>query len=243
MAKTKGYRWNEDDCCWYRRLNEETGKYPDRAAEIGHELLRNGYAICIHDAEITEKAITGDYEKERVREIAKEIGIDVHNKPDSQEICFVKDNDYAGDVKKHSKKRIEEGYFVDTKGNVLGKHKGIVNYTIGQRKGLGIAFGKPMFVIDINAKKNTVVLGDNEDLFNKVVIAKDVNLIAFDEITEPVRVEAKIRYSAKPSPATVYKIDNNKIKIVFDEPQRAITKGQSVVMYNGDVVVGGGIIC
>ena len=185
----------------------------------------------------------GDYEKERVREIAKEIGIDVHNKPDSQEICFVKDNDYAGYVKKHSKKRIEEGYFVDTKGNVLGKHKGIVNYTIGQRKGLGIAFGKPMFVIDINAKKNTVVLGDNEDLFNKVVIAKDVNLIAFDEITEPVRVEAKIRYSAKPSPATVYKIDNNKIKIVFDEPQRAITKGQSVVMYNGDVVVGGGIIC
>ena len=129
----------------------------------------------------------GDYEKERVREIAKEIGIDVHNKPDSQEICFVKDNDYAGYVKKHSKKRIEEGYFVDTKGNVLGKHKGIVNYTIGQRKGLGIAFGKPMFVIDINAKKNTVVLGDNEDLFNKVVIAKDVNLIAFDEITEPVR--------------------------------------------------------
>ena len=100
-----------------------------------------------------------------------------------------------------------------------------------------------MFVIDINAKKNTVVLGDNENLFNKVVIAKDVNLIAFDEITEPVRVEAKIRYSAKPSPATVYKIDNNKIKIVFDEPQRAITKGQSVVMYNGDVVVGGGIIC
>ena len=138
---------------------------------------------------------------------------------------------------------IKEGNFVDTKGNVLGKHKGIVNYTIGQRKGLGIAFGKPMFVIDINAKKNTVVLGDNEDLFNKVVIAKDVNLIAFDEITEPVRVEAKIRYSAKPSPATVYRIDNNKIKIVFDEPQRAITKGQSVVMYNGDVVVGGGIIC
>ena len=98
-------------------------------------------------------------------------------------------------------------------------------------------------VVDINAKKNTVVLGDNENLFNKVVIAKDVNLIPFDDITEPIRVEAKIRYSAKPSPATVYKIDNNKIKIVFDEPQRAITKGQSVVMYNGDVVVGGGIIC
>ena len=135
------------------------------------------------------------------------------------------------------------GKILSTDGRELGTHDGLMYYTIGQRKGLGIAFGKPMFVVDINAKKNTVVLGDNEDLFNKVVIAKDVNLIPFDDITEPIRVEAKIRYSAKPSPATVYKIDNNKIKIVFDEPQRAITKGQSVVMYNGDVVVGGGIIC
>ena len=186
----------------------------------------------------------GDYEKDRVREIAKEMGMDVHNKPDSQEICFVKDNDYAGYVKKHSKKRIEEGFFVDTKGNVLGKHNGIINYTIGQRKGLGIALGKPMFVVDIDPVRNTVVLGDNEDIFNKVLIAKDVNFISIDGVKEdePIRVEAKIRYSAKPSPATVYKHGEDAIKIVFDEPQRAITKGQSVVMYNGDVVVGGGII-
>ena len=130
----------------------------------------------------------GDYEKEKVREIAKEIGIDVHNKPDSQEICFVKDNDYAGYVKKHSPKKIEEGYFIDTKGNILGKHKGIIHYTIGQRKGLGIAFGKPMFVVDIDPVKNTVILGDNEDIFKKGLIAKDFNLISIDDIKEPIKV-------------------------------------------------------
>ena len=185
----------------------------------------------------------GGYTKDKIREIAKEIGLSVYNKKDSEEICFIPDNNHGRYISEARPLEVVPGNFVDKNGNILGQHKGIVYYTIGQRKGLGIAFGKPMFVIEINAKKNTVVLGDNEDLFNKVVIAKDVNLIAFDEITEPVRVEAKIRYSAKPSPATVYKIDNNKIKIVFDEPQRAITKGQSVVMYNGDVVVGGGIIC
>ena len=170
------------------------------------------------------------------------MGMDVHNKPDSQEICFVKDNDYAGYVKKHSKKRIEGGYFVDTNGNVLGRHKGIIHYTIGQRKGLGIAFGKPMFVVDIDPVKNTVILGGNEDIFSKELIATDVNLISIDKIDEPIRVQAKIRYSAKPSPATIYNNGENSIKIVFDEPQRAITKGQSVVMYDGDIVVGGGII-
>lgn len=184
----------------------------------------------------------GDYEKEKVREIAKEIGIDVHNKPDSQEICFVKDNDYAGYVKKHSPKKIEEGYFIDTKGNILGKHKGIIHYTIGQRKGLGIAFGKPMFVVDIDPVKNTVILGDNEDIFKKGLIAKDFNLISIDDIKEPIRVTAKHRYSAKPSPATLSKIDEEHIKVVFDDPQRAITKGQSVVFYDNDVVIGGGII-
>jgi tRNA-specific 2-thiouridylase len=168
--------------------------------------------------------------------------MEVHDKPDSQEICFVKDNDYAGYVKKHSKKRINPGNFVDKLGNVLGRHQGIIHYTIGQRKGLGIAFGKPMFVVDINAKKNQVILGDNEDLFNRELFAKDVNLISVEEIKDGIRVEAKIRYSAKPSKATVYNNGDGKIKIVFDEPQRAITKGQSVVMYNKDVVIGGAII-
>lgn len=222
--------------------DEETGRYQLKKSVTDKK--DQTYALYNLTQEQLEHTLLpiGDYEKDKVREIAKEMGMDVHNKPDSQEICFVKDNDYAGYVKKHSKKRIEDGYFVDTKGNVLGRHKGIIHYTIGQRKGLGIAFGKPMFVVDIDPVKNTVILGGNEDIFNKGLIATDVNLISIDKIEEPIRVQAKIRYSAKPSPATVYKQDENSIKIVFDEPQRAITKGQSVVMYDGDLVVGGGII-
>ena len=222
--------------------DEETGRYLLKKSVTDKK--DQTYALYNLTQEQLEHTLLpiGEFEKERVREIAKEMGMDVHNKPDSQEICFVKDNDYAGYVKKHAKRRIDPGFFVDTKGNILGKHNGIVNYTIGQRKGLGIALGKPMFVVDIDPVKNTVVLGDNEDIFNKGLIAKDVNLISIDDIKEPIRVQAKIRYSAKPSNATVTKIGENRIKIEFDEPQRAITKGQSVVMYDGDKVVGGGII-
>ena len=222
--------------------DEETGRYLLKKSVTDKK--DQTYALYNLTQEQLEHTLLpiGEFEKERVREIAKEMGMDVHNKPDSQEICFVKDNDYAGYVKKHAKRRIDPGFFVDTKGNILGKHNGIVNYTIGQRKGLGIALGKPMFVVDIDPVKNTVVLGDNEDIFNKGLIAKDVNLISIDDIKEPIRVQAKIRYSAKPSNATVTKIGEIRIKIEFDEPQRAITKGQSVVMYDGDKVVGGGII-
>ena len=222
--------------------DEETGRYLLKKSVTDKK--DQTYALYNLTQEQLEHTLLpiGEFEKERVREIAKEMGMDVHNKPDSQEICFVKDNDYAGYVKKHAKRRIDPGFFVDTKGNILGKHNGIVNYTIGQRKGLGIALGKPMFVVDIDPVKNTVVLGDNEDIFNKGLIAKDVNLISIDDIKEHIRVQAKIRYSAKPSNATVTKIGENRIKIEFDEPQRAITKGQSVVMYDGDKVVGGGII-
>ncbi|TQQ84608.1 tRNA 2-thiouridine(34) synthase MnmA [Peptacetobacter hominis] len=186
----------------------------------------------------------GEYEKEDVRAIAKEIGLDVHNKKDSQEICFIKDDDYIGYLTRHSRKKIKQGDFKDAEGKVIGHHKGIINYTIGQRKGLGVTFGKPMFVIDINAKDNSIILGDNSDLFRSELIADDVNFIPFDfaDMKEPIRVMAKIRYAAKPSEATVYKIDDNSIRVVFDEPQRAITKGQSLVMYDGRTLVGGGII-
>lgn len=222
--------------------DEETGRY--LLVKSVTDKKDQTYALYNMTQEQLEHTLLpiGYYEKDKVREIAKEMGLEVYNKPDSQEICFVKDNDYANYVKRHSNKRIKEGNFVDTKGNVLGKHKGIIYYTIGQRKGLGIAFGKPMFVLDINPETNTVILGSNDDLFSNELIAIDVNLITVDEITEPIRVDAKIRYSAKPAPATVYNNGKDSIRIVFDEPQRAITKGQSVVMYQGDKVVGGGII-
>ena len=222
--------------------DEETGRY--LLVKSVTDKKDQTYALYNMTQEQLEHTLLpiGYYEKDKVREMAKELGLDVHNKPDSQEICFVKDNDYANYVKRHAKKDIKEGNFVDTKGNILGKHKGIVFYTIGQRKGLGVAFGKPMFVLDIDPNTNNVILGSNDDLFSKELIAKDVNLIKIDEITEPIRVEAKIRYSAKSAAATVYNNGKNSVRIVFDEPQRAITKGQSVVMYDGDVVVGGGII-
>ncbi|WP_300280026.1 tRNA 2-thiouridine(34) synthase MnmA [Peptacetobacter sp.] len=186
----------------------------------------------------------GLYEKDEVRSIAKEIGLDVHNKKDSQEICFIKDDDYVRYLKENSDINIKSGDFVEKDGNKIGKHKGIINYTIGQRKGLGIAFGKPMFVIDINSKDNVVVLGDNDDLFKKELIINNVNTIPFDfaDVEEPFTVEAKVRYSAKPSIAKIYKISDNSARVVFEESQRAITKGQSLVMYDGDMLVGGGII-
>lgn len=184
----------------------------------------------------------GDYTKKHVREIAKELGLEVANKPDSQEICFVEDNDYGKFLMDMRASDIKPGNFVDVYGNVLGKHKGIVNYTYGQRKGLGIAVGKPMYVIDIIADKNIVVLGDEELVFKNELIAGNLNFIPFDKLDKPMQVKAKIRYSAQEAEATIIPIDHDKVKVTFNENQRAITPGQAVVFYKEDIVVGGGII-
>lgn len=184
----------------------------------------------------------GNYTKDKIRNIAHQIGLEVADKPDSQEICFIKDNDYGRFIKKICADDVKEGYFVDVTGKILGKHKGVIYYTIGQRKGLGVSFGKPMYVVDIDAKNNIVVLGEQDDLFNNVLIAYDVNFIAIESLYEPMRVKAKIRYNAKEAGACIYPFDNDKVKVVFDEPQRAITPGQGVVFYKEDKVIGGGII-
>jgi tRNA-specific 2-thiouridylase len=183
----------------------------------------------------------GSYSKDRIREIAKEIGLRVHNKKDSEEICFIPDNNHGGYIEEKLPGKVRPGNFVDKRGNILGRHKGIVYYTIGQRKGLGIALGRPMFVIDINPFKNEVVLGDNEDIFKTELLARDLNFIPFDNLTSEMEVEAKIRYSAKPAKAKIIP-EGNAVRVVFQEKQRAITKGQSVVFYNGNIVVGGGVI-
>lgn len=182
------------------------------------------------------------YSKPEIREIAKEAGLEVFNKRDSEEICFIPDNNHGGYIKKHYPEKVREGNFVDKKGNVMGRHKGIVYYTIGQRKGLGIAFGRPVFVTDIIPYRNEVVLGSEEEIFRTELVAKDINLIPFDVLNNDLRVEAKIRYSAKPAKATISPVASGRVKVVFDEKQRAITKGQSVVFYQGDIVVGGGVI-
>lgn len=184
----------------------------------------------------------GQYKKSKIREIAKEIGLRVHNKKDSEEICFIPDNDHGRYIKNRFPNKVREGNFVDKQGNILGTHKGIVYYTIGQRKGLGIAFGKPMYVVDINPFRNEVVLGDLEDLLNTELIAKDINYIPFDTLKDPMEVEAKIRYSQTPSKAIITPIEDGRVRVNFHEKQRAITKGQSVVFYKDDLLIGGGII-
>ncbi len=180
--------------------------------------------------------------KEEVRKIAKEIGLDVANKPDSQEICFVPEDDYGKFIEENADKAIVPGEFVDLDGNVLGKHKGIIHYTIGQRKGLGISLGKPAYVVNIIPEKNQVVLGNNEDVFSNGLIAEKVNFITFDELKDPVDVKAKIRYTARAEDAIIKPLEDGKFKIEFIKPQRAITPGQAIVFYQDDILVGGGTI-
>lgn len=190
----------------------------------------------------------GEYHKDEIRKIAAEEGMVNAAKHDSQDICFIPDGDYAGFLERYLDNEQAEGLkpgdFVDREGNILGTHKGICHYTIGQRKGLGIAGTAPYYVCEIDTEKNRVVLGSNEALFKRRLIADEVNWISIDpEIGEEVRCAAKIRYRHKEAPAVVRRLADGKIEVVFDEPQRAITRGQAVVLYDGDLVLGGGVIC
>ncbi len=185
--------------------------------------------------------------KNIVRDIACKFDINANDKSDSQEICFIPDNDHVRYLIKNINTSIPEGNFVDVNGNILGKHKGIINYTIGQRKGLGITFGKPMYVIDIRYKTNEIVLGENERVFAKELIANDINFILFDKLDNEIRAYAKIRSHAKLASCVIKPIDDISIKVIFDKPQRAITAGQSVVFYLendfGDMyMIGGAVI-
>lgn len=183
----------------------------------------------------------GDIEsKDEVREMVEDSHLSNAKAKDSQEICFIEDNDYVNFIENNYGYKSIPGQFIDAKGNVLGEHKGIINYTIGQRKGLGIALGEPAYVTKINSKKNTVTLGKNEDLFKPIVYSKNNHFINSESFI-PKEIEAKIRYSAKPTKAIIEK-ENQRIKTTFETPQRAITTGQSIVFYSGDILLGGGII-
>ena len=183
-----------------------------------------------------------DITKEKAREIAETNGFINAHKKDSQDVCFISDGDYAAFICRATGKKYPKGKFIDIDGNVLGMHNGIINYTIGQRKGLGIALGTPAYVKEKDIKKNTVTISTNEQLFEKEIIAENFNFMAVENINEPIRCTAKIRYAHKGSVATVVQIDDAKVKITFDEAQRAPAKGQSVVLYDDDIVLGGGII-
>lgn len=182
-----------------------------------------------------------DYSKQQIRAFAKQFNLPVAQKSESQEICFVQSNNYAAFIEEYTGRAAPRGNFVDINGKVLGVHKGITHYTIGQRKGLGLSLGKPVFVVAINKDKNEVVLGEDSDNYKDELVAGDVNFIPFDWPKEPIRAEAKIRYQAKAAPALIIP-EGEKVRVKFDCPQRAVTPGQAVVFYDGDLVLGGGTI-
>lgn len=181
-------------------------------------------------------------EKAKIREIARENGLLVADKPESQDICFIKDSDYVQFIKNNTTKKFKPGNFKDKYGNILGKHLGIINYTIGQRKGLGLSFGKPMYVNSINSLKNEIILGEEGSQYKDELLAEDVNFIPFDKLTKEMDVLAKARYKAPLARAKIIPISENVVKVKFYEKQRAITPGQAVVFYDDDILLGGGII-
>lgn len=185
----------------------------------------------------------GAYTKDEIREMAAEIGLMVANKPDSQEICFIPDHDYAKFIEENTDTKPEEGNFVDKNGVVLGRHRGITHYTVGQRKHLNLSMGRPVFVTQIRPETNEVVIGDNEDVFSNRVCCNKLNWMAIDGLHgAELRVTAKIRYSHKGAVCVIREIGEDQVECIFDEPQRAATPGQAVVFYDGDYVVGGGTI-
>lgn len=184
----------------------------------------------------------GELTKPRVRAIAEELGFINSQKHDSQDICFVPDGDYPSFIRRHTGREYPEGPFVDCEGNVLGTHKGIIHYTVGQRRGLNVPANHPLYVCAIDPSDNRVVLGREEELYTERLTAKEINLISIPSLDKPMRLKAKVRYRHQEQWATVSQPDADTLEIVFDSPQRAVTKGQAVVLYDGDVVVGGGTI-
>lgn len=227
----------------YARIVQlENGRYAlKKSATAAKDQTYALYNLTQHQLAHTLMPV-GEYTKDEIREMAKGINLRVANKPDSQEICFIPDNDYAGFIEESTGQKPVPGNFVDMDGNVIGKHKGIIHYTIGQRKGLNLSLGKPAFVVEIRPETNEVVIGDNQDVFFDTLYADKLNFMSIADLEGEMKVVAKIRYSHQGSPCTIQKVDEDIVKVVFDEPVRAITPGQAVVFYDGDIVVGGGTI-
>ena len=179
--------------------------------------------------------------KDQIREIARNYNLKVANKPDSEDICFIPDGNYKKFLEKNSDIKPMNGNIVNSKGEILGKHTGLYNYTVGQRKGLGISYKVPLFVLGFNKTKNEVIVGEEKELYKKEILVRDINLLLVEEIKDWLEVKVKTRYSAKSAKARIIQEEND-IKVIFDEPQRAITPGQSAVFYIDDIVLGGGKI-
>lgn len=184
----------------------------------------------------------GGLTKEAVRRLAEDAGLVTAKKHDSQDICFVPDGDYTAFLERYTGEISPQGDFLDQNGTVVGRHRGAVSYTLGQRKGLGLSMGAPVYVCGKDMEKNTVTVGPNEALFSRGLIGGDWNFFPFPALTEPIRIKAKTRSRQTEQPATAYPMADGRVKVLFDQPQRAITPGQAVVLYDGDTVVGGGTI-
>jgi tRNA-specific 2-thiouridylase len=184
----------------------------------------------------------GDLEKAQVRQIADEHGFVTARKKDSQDVCFIPDGDYLAFLTRYTGHSYPQGDFLDRNGKIVGHHKGAVGYTLGQRKGLGLAMGEPVYVCAKDMQNNTVTVGSERNLFSTTLIAEDCNWFPFEALNEPMSVTAKARSRHKEQPATITPLPGGKIQVVFDTPQRALTTGQAVVFYDGEMVVGGGTI-
>lgn len=227
----------------YARIDQlENGRYAiRRSATLAKDQTYALYNLTQEQLKRTLMPV-GQYSKDEIRKIAEKIGLLVANKPDSQDICFVPDGDYAAYIEENAGVKIPEGNFVTLDGKVLGKHKGIIHYTVGQRKGLGLSLGYPTFVLEIRPETNEVVIGTNEDSMTTTLKANRVNFMSVEDLPEPKRVFAKIRYNHKGAWCTVEKTGEDEITCTFEEPQRAVTPGQAVVLYDGEYVLGGGTI-
>lgn len=226
----------------YARIEKHGDRYIlKKAVDLSKDQSYVLYSLTQEQLKVTKFPL-GNYTKQQVREIAEENGFVNARKHESQDICFVPDGDYSKFIEYYTGKTYPCGDFVDMNGKRLGEHKGIIRYTIGQRRGLGLALPASMYVVEKDVDNNKVILGFNDDLFKKEVNVKNISFTACEGLNKPERLCAKIRYNQKEQPATVTQTDENHFTIVFDEPQRAITKGQAAVLYDGDTVVGGGTI-
>ena len=223
--------------------SEKYGKWVLKKSNAGKK--DQSYVLWSIPKELLENIIfpLGNFEsKDEIRKIAKEHNLKVASKPDSEDICFIPDGNYKKFLENNSNIKPKEGNIVNIDGNVLGKHTGLYNYTIGQRKGLGISNPVPLFVLGFNKEKNEVIVGEEDKLYKKELVVNDINLLLFDKINNWLEVDVKTRYSSKFAKAKIKQKDNNTIEVIFEEAQRAITPGQSAVFYLDDIVVGGGKI-
>lgn len=248
-----GYMWEkakELDCNYIAtghyaktEYSEKYGRWVLKKSKAGKK--DQSYVLWNIPKELIEHVLfpLADFEdKEQIRKIARKNNLKVANKPDSEDICFVPDGNYKKFLENNSDLKPKTGNIVNTKGEILGKHTGLYKYTIGQRKGLGISYKVPLFVIGFNPLKNQVIVGEENELYKKEILVKDINLLLFDKIEQPIEVDVKTRYSSKMAKAKINQESDDIIKVVFDEPQRAITPGQSAVFYIDDIVIGGGKI-